>query len=342
MQIIRSSDGPDIETILQKKENEALQHATKGHTAIAKVEKPSMVKRADWGAQAPRYNYSYTIVKHIAFHHTAGVSDYNVSTLDDCAARVRAIQSYHRNTLGWNDIGYAYAICKQGHIFQAREDDNDNHDVYGAHDSHNAGSQGIANLGYFHPPYNHQPTPELLNALYRLIAWKCDERNIDPQGKSLYAAYGGTVDHIYGHQEVRATACPGDGLFALKQSIKDSVEAIIEKVATAITDEPLPVPEKFTIMQSYPNPFTPGSSLHKNATIQISLQHPAFIQIAVHNILGQAVRKLYQGAANTGERHFLWDGTDDAGQFVPPGVYFYRLSTEQNVRIKKVLVLMNR
>lgn len=338
LQIIRSTDGPSIDHILKQKRSRS--ESAKGSVMVNKAAKPDMVTRAEWGAQPPRYDYTYTIVGHIAFHHTAAVSDYNVENKDDCAARVRAIQAFHQSPpRNWNDIGYAYTICKLGHIFQGREDDNDNNDVRGAHDAFNTGSQGVANLGYFHPPYNHQPTPALLNALHRLLAWKCDERNIDPQGRSLYAAYGSEVDHIYGHQEVRATACPGDQLFSLKQSIKDSVEKIIKDVTTSIADTFPVLPDDFAIMKSYPNPFVPGSAIEQTATIQLDLQKPEQISIAVHNILGQAVRQLYHGVAGTGKRQLLWDGKDDDGQLVPAGVYFYRLITENKVEINKVLLL---
>ncbi len=160
---------------------------------------------------------------HIAFHHTATIEDWSARTWEECAARVRAIQAFHMDTNGWNDLGYAYVICKHGHVFQAREDDDDATDVQGAHDGFNRGSTGISVLGYFHPPVDHQPTAAQVSSLVDLMAWIAGRRGIDPLGRGLYEAFGAPVDNVYGHREVKATDCPGDRLFALKELIRASV-----------------------------------------------------------------------------------------------------------------------
>lgn len=333
LQLINSTAGPDIDRILREKSG----RAETAQKRSGRVPKPVLIKRAEWGAQPPRYAYTYTTVGHIAFHHTAGVSDYDVVTKDDCAARVRAIQDYHRNTLGWNDIGYNYAICKLGHIFQGREDDDDNSDIQGAHDAFNACSMGVANLGYFHEPYNHQPTPQMLDALYRLLAWKCDERGIDPYGSSLYVAFGDVVDHIYGHQEVRPTACPGDLLFALKPVIKDSVAQIIAGITTPVADEVPGSPADFQILHAFPNPVFLQSD--KAATIRIMLKKPTVIKLAVFNVLGQSIREIHDGRASVGRLDFRWDLKDEQGKFAPPGIYFFHLSTPEFRERRKMIIL---
>lgn len=189
--------------------------------------KPPVFSRAEWGARPPRTGYAYTLARHLGIHHTATVEDWAAQTWEECAARVRAIQTYHIDAQGWNDIGYAYVVCKHGHIFQAREDDDDTTDVQGAHDGFNKGSTGISAFGYFHPPVDHQPTEAQLSAIVRLAAWIASRRGIDPLGRSLYAAYGSPVDNVYGHRDVSATACPGDNLYArmevLRSAVKDRV-----------------------------------------------------------------------------------------------------------------------
>lgn len=189
--------------------------------------KPHVFSRAEWGARPPRTGYTFTLARHIGIHHTATVEDWAASTWEECAARVRAIQTYHIDTRGWNDIGYAYVVCKHGHLFQAREDDDDTTDVQGAHDGFNKGSTGISAFGYFHPPVDHQPTEAQLSAIVRLSAWIASRRGIDPLGRSLYAAYGSPVDNVYGHRDVSPTACPGDDLYsrmdALRTAISDQV-----------------------------------------------------------------------------------------------------------------------
>jgi hypothetical protein len=190
---------------------------------VSRAKKPPVASRAAWGARPPRAGYTYTLAGHLGFHHTATVEDWSAETWDECAARLRAIQTYHMDTNGWNDVGYAYVICRHGDVFQAREDDDDTSDVQGAHDGLNKGSAGISLFGYFHPPVNHQPTDAQVSSLVDLMAWISGLRGIDPSGRSLYEQFGGPVDNVYGHREVKTTDCPGDHLFALKELIRASV-----------------------------------------------------------------------------------------------------------------------
>jgi len=192
-------------------------------TTFPHAGRPRIFTRAEWGARPPRTGYTTTLAGHVGIHHTATVEDFEATTWDECAARVRAIQTYHIDTQGWNDIGYAYVVCRHGDVFQAREDDDDATDVQGAHDGFNRGSTGISAFGYFNPPVNHQPTPAQLSSIVLLTSWIASRREIDPFGRSLYPAFGSPVDNVYGHRDVGATACPGDGLYTLLEAIRSAV-----------------------------------------------------------------------------------------------------------------------
>ena len=188
---------------------------------------PAIVPRVAWGARPPRYAYTLTRAGHLAFHHTAGVSDGLATTTEECAAQVRAIQAFHQDSRGWNDVGYSYLVCGTGEIFQGREDDDDTTDVWGAHDGFNRGSMSVSLLGYFHAPYNQIPTESMMETLVRTFAWMADLRVIDPLDSSLYEAFGAVRPNVYGHREVRPTDCPGDILFARKDEIRARVAAML-------------------------------------------------------------------------------------------------------------------
>jgi hypothetical protein len=80
---------------------------------------PAIVSRAQWGAQAPRSAATYASgVDMAVVHHTAGSNSY---TRDQAAGRVRGYQNYHRNTLGWKDIGYNALVDRYGRIYEGRE-----------------------------------------------------------------------------------------------------------------------------------------------------------------------------------------------------------------------------
>ncbi|MHB8797378.1 MAG: N-acetylmuramoyl-L-alanine amidase [Thermoanaerobaculia bacterium] len=205
----------------------ALAPAPEEPAPSSSADSPPIVRRGAWGARPPKYAYSYTRAGHIGVHHTASVDDFAAATRAECAARLRAIQAFHMDTNGWNDLGYAWVVCRHGDVFQGREDDDDGTDVQGAHDGFNRGSTGVSLLGYFHPPYDQHPTEEQLSSLVELIAWISALRGIDPAGRSSYEAFGAEVDNVYGHREVKDTSCPGDHLFALKELLRT---AALEKL----------------------------------------------------------------------------------------------------------------
>jgi hypothetical protein len=144
-------------------------------------------------------------------HHTAGVGDYNVSTLSQSQSKVRGVQNVHMDINGWSDVGYHFLFDKLGNAFEGRRDSmNKSVQRRGAHDGVNTNSFGFSNLGYYHPPYNHTLTTAQKDMMYDVIAWRM------PNGWSPYGqgSYGGkTVGYLDGHRDAKATACPGDVIY---------------------------------------------------------------------------------------------------------------------------------
>ena len=79
------------------------------------------VSRAQWQARPPRDEtpLKQAQVKGCAVHYSASNADEQANHLN-CAGRVRAIQNYHMDTRGWNDIAYNFVVCKHGYIFVGR------------------------------------------------------------------------------------------------------------------------------------------------------------------------------------------------------------------------------
>ncbi|MAE09763.1 MAG: hypothetical protein CMF78_01025 [Candidatus Marinimicrobia bacterium] len=93
------------------------------------------------------------------------------------------------------------------------------------------------------------------------------------------------------------------------------------------------LPEVFALRQNYPNPFNPVT------TIAYDIPEIANVRIDMYNILGQKVRTLVNGTHQPGMYHVRWNGTNDFGNPVSSGMYFYRISSEEFISVKK-LVLM--
>jgi hypothetical protein len=192
--------------------------------------KPPVSSRSSWAASPPQCSSSYCNTTHMGVHHTASSSDYAANTWAQAAANVKAIQSYHMYTNGWCDIGYNYLVTKEGWLFEGRAGGDD---VKGAHDGSNCGSMGVASLGYFHTPVNNVPTAVQLNALAELGAWKFDQQGILPLGSSWYAGFGGVMPNVYGHRDVKATACPGDLLYSKMGEIRLGIDARLQGAPTS-------------------------------------------------------------------------------------------------------------
>ena len=81
-----------------------------------------------------------------------------------------------------------------------------------------------------------------------------------------------------------------------------------------------------------PNPFTPnGDGMNDETRICYSLLHltaPAPVEVEVYGLSGRKVRTLYAGQDINGNYVWMWDGRDDDGHMVPPGIYVYRIRVD--------------
>ncbi|RKY61102.1 MAG: hypothetical protein DRP95_03310 [Candidatus Latescibacterota bacterium] len=58
----------------------------------------------------------------------------------------------------------------------------------------------------------------------------------------------------------------------------------------------------------------------------LHLTTPAEVLVGVYDLKGGLVREVYSGTLGSGQYRYGWDGRDEDGELVPPGVYLYRIS----------------
>jgi hypothetical protein len=116
--------------------------------------------------------------------------------------------------------------------------------------------------------------------------------------------------------------------------IKLTHDVVVDGAMTAVLEshDPL-VPEIFSLSQNYPNPFNPET------TIRFDLSTSADAELSLFNMSGQRVATLLRGAREAGSYTLRWDGTDDAGRALASGMYFYRLTAEDHVETRKLMLL---
>ena len=94
------------------------------------------------------------------------------------------------------------------------------------------------------------------------------------------------------------------------------------------------IPDEFALNQNYPNPFNPST--------QISFDVPQggeHIMLNIYNILGQNVSTLVNGVMNPGTYTMEWNATDEVGNPVASGIYFYELRSSSFIARKKMLLI---
>ncbi|HOD53848.1 MAG TPA: FlgD immunoglobulin-like domain containing protein, partial [Candidatus Cloacimonadota bacterium] len=84
---------------------------------------------------------------------------------------------------------------------------------------------------------------------------------------------------------------------------------------------------------NYPNPFNPTT------TIEFSLKENQNVSLEVFNIKGQKVKTLAKGMMEKGRHTIIWNGTNDHGQAVGSGIYFYKMDTKGYNKVRKALLL---
>jgi N-acetylmuramoyl-L-alanine amidase len=190
---------------------------------------PLIISRAEWGGDSvpPREAPAYGEVQIAFVHHTVTANDYGP---EDSAGIVLGIARYHRNSNGWNDIGYNFLVDKYGQVFEGRAGGIDQAVVGAQAQGYNSVSTGVSCLGDF---TSIAQTPEGMDALARLIGWKMAVHAVPTQGEITVISAGGpsnrypsgtpvTFQRISGHRDGNNTACPGNVLYTQLEQLRSS------------------------------------------------------------------------------------------------------------------------
>lgn len=124
-------------------------------------------------------------------------------------------------------------------------------------------------------------------------------------------------------------------------SIKIYTNQQIEPIKTVIVSgEILPVGvnendnkvHTFKLSQNYPNPFNPTTVIN----YKLGTTNYERATLTIYNILGKEVKE-WKLKKSFGE--LTWNGTDQKGNSVSSGVYFYKLKNEKQSETKKMLLI---
>jgi len=225
-----------LETALRGAANVAVTTAAgllSADLAGAQDTQPSMVPRASWAGDdcPPRTRATYGEVRAAYVHHTVNLNDYSRA---EAPQIVLAMCRYHRNTNGWNDIGYNFLVDRFGTLYEGRAGGVGAAVVGAQAEGFNSYSTGIANIGTFSSVPQSQAA---LEAMARLIRWKLPLHGYPTSGTAVMRSAGGgtnkyrsgssvRVARVLGHRDTNATECPGSALYSQLGDLRSLVGGV--------------------------------------------------------------------------------------------------------------------
>ncbi len=102
---------------------------------------------------------------------------------------------------------------------------------------------------------------------------------------------------------------------------------------TGIEQADLSVPEAFSLLPNYPNPFNASTQ------IQFELPSPDHVAITIFDILGRDVATLADRDFAAGKHSLIWNGTDADGRTIASGRYFIRAKAGDATQSMPILLL---
>ena len=79
-----------------------------------------------------------------------------------------------------------------------------------------------------------------------------------------------------------------------------------------------------------PNPFA------SETRVSFTLPRASVARLSIHDASGRRIADLVSGQVSAGPHSVVWDGRDDRGARLPPGVYFARLEAADAARTRKI------
>ena len=93
------------------------------------------------------------------------------------------------------------------------------------------------------------------------------------------------------------------------------------------------LPFNYSLHQNYPNPFNPVTE------IKYELPIDEFAEITIYDIMGRNVKTLVSKNQVAGFHSIKWNATNNAGELVSAGMYFYTVKTDNFSKTLKMMLL---
>ncbi|XP_028841921.1 peptidoglycan recognition protein 6 [Denticeps clupeoides] len=158
---------------------------------------PTIIPRCQWGAEPYRGTPTQLSLplSFMYIHHTHEPGQ-PCLTFEECSRDMRAMQRFHQEVRGWDDIGYSFVAGSDGYIYEGR-----GWHWQGAHTlGQNAKGYGVSFIGNYMASLPSRHSQELVR---------------DQLTKCAVSA-GRLVPNyiVHGHRQLVTTSCPGDAFYS--------------------------------------------------------------------------------------------------------------------------------
>ena len=165
--------------------------------------------------------------------------------------------------------------------------------------------------------------------------WRSDGSSFNP-GKLDYIFYSNATIDTGKHYILNTLALDDETLAGYGLEWDDTQEASdhLPRVFDISLDPSVgiinenPVPKKFAIVNNYPNPFNPTTTIN----ITVEIRHATSLN--VYDINGRLIDLVFQGELEIGTHEFQWEGTNYSS-----GVYFIKMKSGDYVQTRKMILL---
>lgn len=114
-------------------------------------------------------------------------------------------------------------------------------------------------------------------------------------------------------------AADASGRAAGKPRTQPAASYSFDHLAAVTAVDQAPAAVAAALHPNYPNPFNPET------TFSYEIKYDDEVELVIIDARGRLVRRLVGGMQPAGAHEVRWDGTDEQGQQVASGVYYYRL-----------------
>jgi len=130
-------------------------------------------------------------------------------------------------------------------------------------------------------------------------------------------------------------------MYYLTSSGWTPINGIDIMVTAYVSDQPVGVenqesteiPLTFALEQNYPNPFNPST------VISYQIPQNELVSLEIYNAIGERVSTLVNEMQNSGRYEVVWDGKNNSGNQLSSGIYLYRLTAGNYVKVMKMVLL---